>query len=160
VPALSAFAQILGVPFDVADRPEDLQRFALGKLRGTLLLVDTAAVDPRDPAGIAALARLAVAVGGEPVLTLPAGLDPNESADIAEAFARAGCTRLVATRLDVARRMGGLLAAAAAGTYALAEVSASASPADALEPLDAERFARILVTAAGPRAARNTEAVS
>jgi flagellar biosynthesis protein FlhF len=160
VPALSAFAQILGVPFDVADRPEDLQRFALGKLRGTLLLVDTAAVDPASASGIAALARLAVAVGGEPVLTLPAGLDTNESADIADAFARAGCTRLIATRLDVARRMGGLLAAAAAGTYAFAEASASASPADALEPLDAGRLARILVTAATSRAARNTEAVS
>jgi len=56
--------------------------------------------------------------------------------------------------------MGGLLAAAAAGTYAFAEVSASASPADALEPLDAGRLARILVTAATSRAARNTEAVS
>lgn len=160
VPALSAFAQILGVPFDVAERPEDVQRFALGKLRGTLLLIDTAAADPNDPAQIAALARLSVAVGGEPVLTMPAGLDVAESAEIAEAFSRAGCTRLVPTRIDIARRMGGLLAAAAAGTYAFAEASASASPADPLEALDAERFARILVAAAGPRAARNTEAVS
>ncbi|MBI1246205.1 MAG: hypothetical protein GC202_14480 [Alphaproteobacteria bacterium] len=160
VPALSAFAQILGVPFDVAERPEDVQRFALGKLRGTLLLIDTASADPNDEAQIAALARLCVAVGGEPVLTLPAGLDVAESAEIAEAFSRVGCTRIVPTRIDVARRMGGLLAAAAAGTYAFAEASASASPADPLEALDAERFARILVAASGSRAARNTEAVS
>ncbi len=160
VPALSAFAQILGVPFDVAERPEDLQRFALGKLRGAILLVDTAAANPNNPADIAALGRLAVAVGGEPVLTLPAGLDVAESAETAEAFARAGCTRLIPTRLDIARRMGGLMAAAAAGTYAFAKASVSGSPADPLEALDAERFARILVAAAGTRAARNTEAVS
>ncbi len=160
VPALSAFAQILGVPFDVAERPEDLQRFALGNLRGSILLVDTAAANPNNPADMATLARLCVAIGGEPVLALPAGLDVAESADTAEAFAKAGCTRLIPTRLDVARRMGGLMAAAAAGTYAFAEASVSGSPADPLEQLDAERFARILVAAAGTRAARNTEAVS
>jgi flagellar biosynthesis protein FlhF len=67
----------------------------------------------------------------------------------------------VATRLDIARRMGGLLAAAADGTYAFAEVSVSCSPADGLESVDANRFARILVAAAAQaRAARNPEAVS
>jgi len=161
VPALAAFAGILGVPFDIADSPEDLQRFAFATRDATPLIVDTAATNPGNPAELAALARLIVATGGEPVLALQAGLDAAESADTAEAFARIGCTRFVATRLDIARRMGGLLAAAASGTYAFAEICVSASPADGLETVDADRFARILVAAASnARAARHPEAVS
>jgi flagellar biosynthesis protein FlhF len=161
VPALAAFAQILDVPFDIADGPEDLQRFAYAARDTTPLLIDTAAVNPYNSAELAGLARLVVATGGEPVLTLPAGLDVSETVETAEAFARIGCTRLIATRLDIARRMGGLLAAAADGTYAFAEVSVSPSPADGLEAVDAQRFARILgAAAAQARATRNPEAVS
>jgi flagellar biosynthesis protein FlhF len=161
LPALAAFAKILDVPFDIADRPEDLQRFAFAARDATPLIVDTAAVNPNSPAELASLARLVVATGGEPVLVLPAGLDVAESVDTAEAFARIGCTRLIATRLDISRRMGGLLAAAASGTYAFAEISASSSPAEALEAVDANRFARILVAAAAQaRAARSQETAS
>ena len=160
-PALAAFARILGVPLDIAETPEELQRLAFAARDATPLIVDTAAVNPGSPAELAALARLVVATGGEPVLALQAGLDVGDSADTAEAFARIGCTRFVATKLDVARRMGGLLAAAASGTYAFAETSVSAGPADGFETVDAARFSRILVAAASnARAARTPEAVS
>ena len=46
------------------------------------------------------------------VAVLPAGGDALETADIAAAFASLGATRMIATRLDIARRYGGLLAAA------------------------------------------------
>ena len=47
-----------------------------------------------------------------PVLVMPAGVDPMESMETAEAFADAGAIYLLATRLDAARRFGGVLAAA------------------------------------------------
>jgi len=160
-PALAAFARILGVSLDIAETPEELQRLAFAARDTAPLIVDTAAVNPGSAAELAALARLVVATGGEPVLALQAGLDVGESADTAEAFARIGCTRFIATKLDVARRMGGLLAAAADGTCAFAEICVSAGPADGFETVDAGRLARILVAAAtGARAARHPEAVS
>jgi flagellar biosynthesis protein FlhF len=161
VPALAAFAGILDVPFDVAETPDDLARFARGRRGSELLIVDTAAANPFVESEIAAAARLVAAARGEALLALPAGLDPIESVEVAEAFSKSGATTLVPTRMDCARRMGGLLAAAAAGTYAFAEASFSPSPADSLEALDAERFARILVASAEAiRREAQTEAVS
>ncbi|MCM0021317.1 MAG: hypothetical protein NBV67_15105 [Tagaea sp.] len=161
VPALAAFAGILDVPFDVAETPDDLARFARGRRERETLIVDTAAANPFSPPDLAAAAKFVIASRGEAVLALPAGLDPIESVEIAEAFAKTGATTIVPTRLDCARRMGGLLAAAAAGTYAFAEASFSPSPADSLETLDAERFARILVASAEAiRREAQSEAVS
>ena len=161
MPALAAFAGILDVPLDIAETPEDLARFARGRRAGELLIVDTAAANPFSEPELAAAARFVIATKGDAVLALPAGLDPIESVEIAEAFAKSGATTIVPTRLDCARRMGGLLAAAAAGTYAFAEASFSPSPADSLESLDAERFARILVASAEAiRREAQTEAVS
>ena len=45
------------------------------------------------------------------VLVLPAGLDVAEATDLALAYASAGAKLLVATRLDLAHRLGGILAA-------------------------------------------------
>jgi hypothetical protein len=50
-----------------------------------------------------------------PALVLPAGLDAEEAAETARAFQLLGCRHLVPTRLDAARRLGGVLAAADAG---------------------------------------------
>ncbi len=161
VPALASFANILGIEFDIAEAPEDLARFVRASRNDALLIIDTAAANPFSQAEIAATARFVVASGGEALLAMPAGLDPIESVEIGESFAKTGATRLVPTRLDAARRMGGLLAAAASGTYSFAEAAVSPSPADALEPLDAERFARILVASANAiRREAQTEAVS
>ena len=68
-------------------------------------------------------------------MVLPGGMDPAEAADLAAAYAAAGASQLVATRLDLARRLGGILAAAAAGRLALTEAGIGAGAADGLVPL-------------------------
>lgn len=64
---------------------------------------------------------------------LPAGLDVSEATELAHAFASLGAKLLVATRMDLARRIGGILAAAAAG-LALAEAGIGPGAADGLVP--------------------------
>jgi flagellar biosynthesis protein FlhF len=71
---------------------------------------------------------------------LPAGGDAAESAELAAALAGTGATLLIATRLDVARRLGGILAAAAAG-LALAEAGIGPGAADGLVPLTPDLLA-------------------
>ena len=66
---------------------------------------------------------------------LPAGVDAAEAADIAGAFAEGGASLLVATRLDVARRLGGVVAAAKSAGLALAEAGIGPGAADGLTPL-------------------------
>jgi flagellar biosynthesis protein FlhF len=62
-------------------------------------------------------------------------MDPAETADLAAAYAAAGASQLVATRLDQSRRLGGILAAAEAGRLALTEAGIGAGAADGLVPL-------------------------
>ena len=86
---------------------------------------------------------LARASGAAVVCVLPAGLDAQESADPARAFAVLGARHLLPTRLDAARRLGGVVAAAAAG-LPLAEAGTGPGVADGLHPLSPEWLARRL----------------
>ncbi|MDI3309524.1 MAG: hypothetical protein QJR07_20825 [Acetobacteraceae bacterium] len=114
------------------------------------MLIDTAGCDPFDPAQAEALLLLARAAGATIVAVLPAGLDAGEAADLARAFAALGARHLLPTRLDAARRLGGVLAAAAAG-LALTEAGTGPSVADGLTPLTPDWLARRLE--AGPQEA-------
>ena len=82
-----------------------------------------------------ALAAAALLASAAPVLVLPGGLDPSEAADLATAYAAAGATHMVATRLDQTRRLGGILAAAAAGGLTLTEAGIGPGATDGLVPL-------------------------
>jgi flagellar biosynthesis protein FlhF len=81
--------------------------------RSGALLVDTGGTDA--DAGFDSLGRLALTLGVEPVLVLPATIDADEAGKFALAARAIGATRLLITRLDLARRLGGPLTAAAAG---------------------------------------------
>jgi len=63
---------------------------------------------------------------------MPAGQDPAEAADQALAFAPLGARHLLPTRLDLARRLGSLVAAAAAADLMLTEAGIGAGATDGL----------------------------
>lgn len=142
---LAAFTDILGTELVDADGPDELRRALDAGPPEALVLIDTAGVNPFDRAEMAAAARLVEAGRAEPVLVTAAGGDPIEAAEIAACFAPLGVRRLVATRLDVARRLGGLLAAARSGPFSFAEASASAQVAHGLTHFTAGLLARLLL---------------
>ncbi|MDW8445389.1 MAG: hypothetical protein RML45_14840 [Acetobacteraceae bacterium] len=98
-------------------------------------LVDYAGTDPFSDQDGVELAALIQAVGAEGVLVLPAALDAEEAAEIAQAMAARGVKHLLPTRLDLARRLGSVLAAASAG-LALGEAGIGPGAADGLVPLN------------------------
>lgn len=114
---LAAFTGVLGVALLEASEPVPLAR-ALTHRAGQAALIDGPGTNPSDPADLAGLGALAGAGGARVALVMPAGLDPNEAADIARAYAGIGARLLIATRLDLTRRLGGILAAADAGGMA------------------------------------------
>jgi flagellar biosynthesis protein FlhF len=79
-------------------------------------------------------------------------MDSMEAADMAEAMAEAGARVLLATRLDLARRIGAIPAAAAAG-LAIAEAGTGPGAADGLAPMTAEALAARLLAAPSARPA-------
>ncbi len=132
---IAAFTRLLGIPLAPAGTGAQLAAALGRRMAGQPMLLDTAGCDPFDPdqaEQLLALLRLAEAV---PVLVLPAGLDAEEAAEIARAFAALGTRHLLPTRLDAARRLGGVLSAALAGPLALTEAGTGPGAADGLTPI-------------------------
>ncbi|WP_159713718.1 GTP-binding protein [Geminicoccus flavidas] len=111
------------------------------------LLVDSQGVNPFQSQEMMWLAELAGAMRAELLLVLPAGLSAGEAGDVAGNFAAIGCRRMVISRLDNARRLGGVLAAAEAGP-ALAAAGIGPVIGSGLKPLTAVGLARLLMSKA------------
>jgi flagellar biosynthesis protein FlhF len=149
---LLAFTRMLDLPLTEANDPSTLARTLAKRRNGAAVLIDTPGTDPFDPVQSGRLRGLASSAGASIALVLPAGLDPNEAADLARAFADAGATFLVATRLDIARRLGGILAAADAARLPLTEAGIGPGAADGLVPLTPAFLAERLLRTGTPHA--------
>lgn len=144
--SLAAFAEAMKLPLARADTPTELRSVLTEAKTVDLVVIDTAGRNHLQAADLVSLGRFLVLGGMEPVLILPAGLDPVEAGDIARAFADLGARRLVATRVDMARRLGSLLAAAHAADLGFAEYGDTPRIKDGLVPFDPPALARLLLT--------------
>lgn len=150
---LAAFTRVLEVDLVVADHPVTLGRALARRPHGTPVLIDAPGLDPFDPKQAAELRTLAAVAGATTVLVLQAGLDPAEAADLARAHAELGATLMIATKLDLARRLGSVLSAASAGRLALTEAGVGPGVADGLLSFtQAELAARLLAAVPDHRA--------
>ncbi len=122
------------------------------------VLIDTAGRNPYDAADMRDLRDLAFAADVEPVLVLPAGMDPMDAAETAIAFRDIGVRRLLVTRLDMSRRFGGLLAAARAADLNFCDASLTPKVADGLTPLTPTALARVLMPEAAKQASDTAQA--
>lgn len=135
-------------PLGLAPRP-------LGEVPPSLaprrpLLIDGPGVNPFRRDEMVALSALVRRVPCEPVLVLPAGLDPEDCAELAANFQVLGVRRMITTRLDAARRLGGVLAAAELGLE-LALAATSPLIGKPLLPWSAAGLARLVLARAGGR---------
>lgn len=144
VEQLEAFTRILDVSLTVAEGAGALAA-ALEKANGSLAIIDTAGSNPLNEEEMQTLATLARAARSEPVLVLPAGGDNDESAEHARVFAAVGTRRLIASKLDLSRRYGAPLTAAAGAKLALAGVSISPEIADGFASINPVSLARLLL---------------
>jgi flagellar biosynthesis protein FlhF len=158
---LAAYTRLLGLSLLVAGTPTALARAlsAQAEQNGAApVLIDTAGANPFSAGELASLADLAGACNAVPVLVMPAGLHPEEAAEQAGGFARLGVRHLLATRLDLSRRLGSLITAALAADLALTEAGVGSGPADSLVPLTPEFLAGRLHPAAPGRPAAGAPA--
>jgi flagellar biosynthesis protein FlhF len=130
---LVAIGDAVALQRALADRPGDAP-----------VLIDAPGLDPFDPAQSDEMTALAEVADATVALVLPAGIDPAEAADLAAAHAAARATLLITTRLDLARRLGGVLAAADAG-FAMTEAGIGPGVADGLTPMTAAFLAQRLL---------------
>lgn len=106
------FTKALDARLVCADDAAAVGEAAAAREADEIAIIDTVGCNPFDAAEREVLEAAAAAAGASLALVLPAGGDPAEAADTALAFAEVGASCLIPTRLDAARRYGGLLSAA------------------------------------------------
>lgn len=124
VEQLEAFTKLLKADLRRAKDDKELAAH-IKELYGHVdqVIVDTGGSNPYDVDEMRHLAKLINAAKIEPVLVMQSGLDADESAEIARSYALLGVQRLMPTRLDMARRFGGLLSAAQKSGLAFTDAS-------------------------------------
>jgi flagellar biosynthesis protein FlhF len=131
---LGTFARALGIELHQAEKGSAVPRTGRGN---ELVLIDGPAAGAFETEELRKVSDFAGLCAADPLLALPAGLDPSEAADIVGAYAALGARRLIGTRLDAVRRLGSLLAAADGLPIAFAGFTLSRSigvPVDPAEP--------------------------
>lgn len=112
-------------------------------------MIDTTSLNPFDGKSLQDLKRLIEAArftaDVEPILTLSANSDPQTMIEAASLFASLGVRRLIITQLDVARRMGSILATADTSRLAFAQVSITPYIAKGLAHINPATCARLIL---------------
>ena len=154
---LSAFTNILKTGLSVLGSVSEMTAFIAEQNSEQALFIDTSGINPYNTQDMDALYTFTKESKAEPVLVLPAGSDPMEAADMARPFADIGVKRLIVTRLDLARRVGGILGAAFGARLDFAETSLSPNVAEGLTTLNPVALARLIMPHTAPEQSSNTE---
>jgi flagellar biosynthesis protein FlhF len=147
---LAAFTRLLGLNLVAASHPVMLGRALARRPPGVPVLIDAPGTDPFDPTQREEIAALAATVNAVVAVVVPAGMDPAEAADIACVFAEAGASMLIVTRLDITRRLGGVLAAGSQSGLSLAEAGIGPGAADGMVALTPALLSRRLMQTKPP----------
>ena len=145
---LAAFTKLLRVDLKKAENPAQLRDQIQSLSACDQVIIDTAGMNPFNTDDVKRLAKLIGADDIEPYLVLPGGMDAEESGEIGRIFATIGAHTLVPSRIDMARRLGGLLSAAHHGGMSFADASNTPKVADGLISLNPETLSRMLMPAA------------
>lgn len=149
---IAKLTKIMRADFRAVADPHEMMA-AVGECHvGELVVIDSPGTNPFSDTEMGALGDMIAAARAEPVLVLNAGGDAVEYAEIAAAFAALGATRLAVTRVDMARRMGSILAAADAGRLRFSNVSTTANVGKGLAALNPVSLARLVLPQAVPEA--------
>ena len=114
-------------------------------------------MNPFDTNDVKRTAKLIGAGPIEPYLVLPGGMDAEESGEMGRVFATIGAHTLVPSRIDMARRLGGLLSAAHHGGLEFADASNTPKVADGLLSLNPKVLSKLLMPGAYRNESRNAD---
>lgn len=142
---LAACTRILGLDLIAVESSEMLRKLCRVK-RGKLpILIDTGGVVPFDEQGMKILADLQNAAQASLVLVHPAGEDPAETEETVSWFHRNGASRMIVSRTDCTRRLGGIVRGAMSG-ISLAEASTGNQLIGGLRPLDPSSLNELMIS--------------
>lgn len=143
---LGAFTKLLQIDLKKAKNAQIL-RETVAELhsRYDQIFIDTQGINPFSRDDVRQAALLLDAADMESILVMPGGMDAEESGEIARAFASLQVHRLMPTRVDMARRLGGILSAATHGGMSFTDAGNTPKVADGLFGLTPQSLARLLM---------------
>lgn len=145
VEQLSAFLNILDLPLYQADDADSLKKI-LSQTKGLHpVIIDTGGLNPFDPQEMRHLAKLMAVTDMNAAMVLAAGTDAEEAAEMAMTFDVLGVKQLIPTRLDFARRLGGILSAADKAQLTFREASHTPQVASGFTIMTPEKLADMLM---------------
>ncbi len=145
---LQAFTKLLDVSLQKADTPRDL-RYAIADLGDCdQIIIDTPGLNPFDKNSVKDTAKLIGAADIKPFMVLPGGTDAEEAGEMARVMSTIGTYTLIASRVDMSRRLGSILAAAHKGGMAFADASNTPKVADGLMKITPQSLAKLLMPGA------------
>jgi flagellar biosynthesis protein FlhF len=150
VDQIRTFADLIGVPLEVAETPA-----ALGELLDTahdLTLIDTAGRSPRDAAAIAELARSVADLDLEVHLVVPAGSTPGQLDELVGRYGALAPARLLFTKLDECDRAPELAIAPARTRLPITWVTTGQAVPEDIEQPTAARVLELASGGLGPSA--------
>lgn len=153
---LQAFTNLLQVPLERAENASELSLILKDLEECDQVLIDTAGVNPFDTGDIKHLARFIGAADIMPALVMPGGGDAAEAGEIARIMSTIGVEHLIPTRMDVSRRLGGLMAAAHCGHLTFTDASNTPKVAEGLMSLDPENLADYLLPGSFQKGSRRS----
>lgn len=143
---LSAYLEMERAQVRIAPEPDAL--FTLldeARRHGQRCIIDLPAIIPFDQEDLARLKDLVAVIDAEPVLVMSAEGHPEDQAEAAKAYAGAGIKRAILTKLDVARRRGGAVAALAGARMSLSHLAVTPFIGGGLVPAAPSRLAALLM---------------
>ena len=146
VDQLRSFTNLLNIKLQTASTPDELQNALRALDHCDQVIIDTQGTNPFDQDEVRTIAKMMAAVGqADAVLVMPAAGDADESGEVAKIFAAIGINRLMPSRLDSARRLGGIISAAHQGALLLSEAGNNPKVAEGFMPLTPQSLATLLM---------------
>ena len=143
---LAAYLELEKENIRCAGTPDELfDALSQVKRAGERCVIDLPAIVPFDTDDMASLKDLIAAVDAEPILVMSAEGHPEDLAEAAKAFGRAGVKRTILTKLDVARRRGGAVAAFAGANIAFSHLAVTPFIGGGLIPAAPGRLSALLL---------------
>jgi flagellar biosynthesis protein FlhF len=142
---ITAFAEALGANLREAHDAASLKRAVGNCPNDHFVVIDTIGSGPYDRDCLAETSEWLRVSEAEGVLIMPAGGDSVETAEAALSYASLGLERMIATKMDSSRRIGGILSAVYTAGLTLMGVGTAPTIGAGLRAANPYQIARIIL---------------
>lgn len=142
---LASFTKLLKIDLKIANSLQELQDSLVDIPIDIPVLIDTPGINPFEDQAIEEIMNYIEVVNAEPLLVLPSGIDPVEALEIAQRFSEIGVRKILGTRVDISRRLGGTLYAAYGAELALCNFGATPHIVEGLVPINSALLSKLLL---------------